>query len=152
MLAFVRGEIESRYVSSATDLAHRLQALDAGVDPDGRFRVGEFFCFDNTWRPALRSLVERARVVLMDLRGFTKANAGCVFELEQLKSLGAISRCVFVMDSTTDRALVETTLGLAPAASEQPAWITMKRESAAMPELWRELTQRGGVALAAAVV
>ena len=82
------------------------------LDPDGRFRIGEFFCFDNTWRPALRSLVERARVVLMDLRGFTKANAGCVFELEQLKALGAAGRCVFVMDSTTDRALVETSLGL----------------------------------------
>ena len=152
VLAFVRGEIESRYVSGATDLARRLQALDAGVDPDGRFRVGEFFCFDNTWRPALRSLVERARVVLMDLRGFTKANAGCVFELEQLKALGAVGRCVFVMDSTTDRALVETSLALTSGASEQPAWIMMKREAAAMPELWRELTQRGGVALAAAVV
>jgi hypothetical protein len=104
-------------------LASRLQALDAGVDPDGRFRVGEFFCFDDTWRPALRSLVERARVVLMDLCGFTKANAGCVFELEQLKALGAVGRCVFVM----------------------------KREAAAMPELWRELTRRGGVPLAATV-
>jgi hypothetical protein len=151
-LAFVRGEIESRYVSGATDLASRLQALDAGVDPDGRFRVGEFFCFDNTWRPALRSLVERARVVLMDLRGFTKANAGCVFELEQLSALGAAGRCVFVVDSTTDRALVETSLALTSGASEQPAWITMKGEAAAMPELWRELAQRGGVAPAAAVV
>ena len=149
-LAFVRGEIESRYVSGATDLANRLQELDAGADPDGRFRVGEFFCFDNTWRPALRSLVERARVVLMDLRGFTKANAGCVFELEQLKALGAVGRCVFVMDSTTDRALVETSLALTSGAPEQPTWVTMKREAAAMPELWRELTQRGGVPIAAA--
>ena len=63
----MRGDIESHYVSGATDLDRRLQALDAGVDPDGRFRVGEFFCFDNTWRPTLRSLVERAHVVLMDL-------------------------------------------------------------------------------------
>ncbi|MEO8185786.1 MAG: hypothetical protein ABI580_00280 [Burkholderiaceae bacterium] len=149
-LAFVRGEIESRYVSGAANLASRLQALDAGVDPDGRFRVGEFFCFDNTWRPALRSLVERARVVLMDLRGFTKANAGCIFELEQLSALGAAGRCVFVVDSTTDRTLVETSLGLASEASGQPAWITMKREAAAMPALWRELAQRAGVASAAA--
>jgi hypothetical protein len=148
VLAFVRGEIESRYVSGATDVARRLQALDAGVDPDGRFRVGEFFCFDNTWRPALRSLVERARVVLMDLRGFTKANAGCVFELEQLSALGAAGRCVFVIDSTTDRALVERSLGL---VSEQPAWIMMTREAAAMPRLLRELAQRAGVAPAATV-
>ena len=85
-LAYVRGDIESNYVAASVDLDRRLRELDAGADPDGRFRVGEFFCFDNTWRPTLRSLVERARVVLMDLRGFTKANAGCVFELEQLKA------------------------------------------------------------------
>ena len=147
-LAFVRGEIESRYVSGAADLAQRLQALDAGVDPDGRFRVGEFFCFDNTWRPALRSLVERARVVLMDLRGFTKANAGCVFELEQLSAFGAAGRCVFVVDSTTDRALAERSLGLEANAAAQPAWVMMKREAAAMPGLWHELVQRAGVASA----
>jgi hypothetical protein len=88
-------------------------------------------------------------VVLMDLRGFTKANAGCVFELEQLSALGAAGRCVFVVDSTTDRALVEASLG---RVSEQPAWVMMKREAAAMPGLWRELAQRGGVAPAAAVV
>ena len=151
-LAFVRGEIESRYVSGPADLSVRLQALDAAADPDGRFRVGEFFCFDNTWRPALRSLVARARVVLMDLRGFTKANAGCVFELEQLSALGATGRCVFVIDSTTDRALTEQSLGLAPEATEQPAWIMMKREASAMPQLWRELVQRAGIASAAATV
>ena len=147
-LAFVRGDIESRYVSGATDLARRLQALDAGADPDGRFRVGEFFCFDNTWRPALRSLVARARVVLMDLRGFTKANAGCVFELEQLSALGAAGRCVFVIDSTTDRALAETSLALAAGAPEQPAWIMMKREATEMPRLWREVAQRAGAGAA----
>jgi len=52
--AFVRGEIESHYVCGPADLSVRLHALDAKADPDGRFRVGEFFCFDNTWRPALR--------------------------------------------------------------------------------------------------
>ena len=129
--------IESRYVSGATDLVSRLQALAAGVDPDGRFRVGEFFCFDNTWRPALRSLVERSRVVLMDLRGFTKANAGCVFELEQLRAFGAVGRCVFVMDSTTDRALVETSLALTSGIGAA-TWIMMSAR-AAMPALWREL-------------
>ena len=86
----------------------------------------------------------------MDLRGFTKANAGCVFELEQLSALGAAGRCVFVIDSTTDRALVEASLGAVSKASEQPAWIMMKREAAAMPRLWRELAQRAGLAPAAA--
>ena len=146
-LAFVRGDIESNYVAGSADLDRRLQELDAGADPDGRFRAGEFFCFDNTWRPTLRSLVARANVVLMDLRGFTKANAGCVFELEQLSTLGALRRCVLVVDSTTDRALAEASLGLTSENREpsgQPAWIMMKQEAAAMPPLWRALIQRAG--------
>jgi len=101
VLAFVRGDIESRYVSGAADLASRLQALDAGVDPDGRFRVGEFFCFDNTWRPALRSLVERARVVLMDLRGFGKENRGCETELAMLLGEVPLARVLLIVDRTT---------------------------------------------------
>lgn len=53
----MRGEIEPRYVSAATDLASRLQAPDAGVDPDGRFfSRRRVFCFDNTWRLALGTL------------------------------------------------------------------------------------------------
>lgn len=56
-----------------------------------------------------------------------------------------------VMDSTTDRVLVESSLDLTSGASEQPAWIMMKREAAAMPVLWRELAQRAGVAPAAAI-
>ncbi|MGH6623239.1 MAG: hypothetical protein ACREBN_04670 [Burkholderiaceae bacterium] len=103
-LAYLQGSIESRYVAGPVDLAQRLRAMDVNADPDGRFRIEEFFCFDNTWKPTLSALVGRASVVLMDLRGFTQANAGCVYELKQLASLGAIGRCVLVVDSTTDRA------------------------------------------------
>jgi hypothetical protein len=50
--------------------------------------VSEFFCYENTWRATLRALVARS-VVLMDSR-FTKANTGCVFELEQLAAAGRL--------------------------------------------------------------
>ena len=130
----MRGEIESRYVSGATDLSLRLQALDAGVDPDGRFRIGEFFCFDNTWRPALRALVARERVLLMDLRGFTKANAGRVFELEQLSPVRPAAACSSWIRPPT----AHWWRPASPFAPEQPAWVMMKREAAAMPDLWRE--------------
>ena len=86
----------------------------------------------------------------MDLRGFTKANAGCVFELEQLSALDAVGRCMFVIDSTTDRALVEASRAHASGPPQQPAWIMMQREASAMPQLWRELAQRARLTPAAA--
>ena len=39
------------------DLQTRCTNWNNAADPDGRFRVSEFFCFDNTWRPTLRALV-----------------------------------------------------------------------------------------------
>jgi len=141
-LAYLQGSIESRYVAGPVDLAQRLRAMDVNADPDGRYRIEEFFCFDNTWKPTLSALVGRASVVLMDLRGFTQANAGCVYELNQLATLGAIGRCVLVVDATTDRALVERSLGLVAGATVQPVWIEMQRQATALPWLWRELAQR----------
>lgn len=48
--------------------------------------------------------------VLMDLRGFSKANSGCSFELEQLAQHGLLTRTLFVVDETTDVPLLESTL------------------------------------------
>lgn len=140
-LAYLQGSIESRYVAGPVDLEQRLRAMDVQADPDGRFRAEEFFCFDNTWKQTLTALVGRASVILMDLRGFTQANAGCVYELNQLAALGAIGRCVLVVDSTTDRALAERSLGLTSEAAVKPTWIEMQRQAAGLSRLWRELAR-----------
>ena len=110
-LAFARGDIASGYVGDAAKLEEGLRELASASDPDGRYRVSEFFCYENTWRATLRALVARSSVVLMDLRGFTKANTGCVFELQQLAAAGRLSNCVFVTDDTSDRALAASALG-----------------------------------------
>jgi hypothetical protein len=88
----------------------RLARLDLRTDPDGRFRINEVYCHENTWRPTLEALLDATDIVLMDLRSFAASNAGCVFELEQLVSRLASDDIVFVCDKTTDLPLLHSVL------------------------------------------
>lgn len=110
VIAFAGGRIKHLFVQNEGDLKHRLARLDEMSDPDGRFRVIDFFCHDNTWRPTLRALAKTSDFVLMDLRGFSQANSGCLFELEQLAQHGLLAHTLFVVDQTTDVPLLESIL------------------------------------------
>jgi hypothetical protein len=139
-LAFARGDVASGYVGDAAKLTERLHGLMGASDPDGRYRVAEFFCYDDTWRATLQALVARSSVVLMDLRGFTTANAGCLFELQQLAAAGRLGRCVFVVDDTTDRALASNALDA--KSVDALVWVPVrKEETPAMRALWDRLTE-----------
>ena len=59
----------------------------------------------------LSRLVHDSDVVMMDLRGFSRDNAGCIFELHELARLVPLERVVFVIDRRTDEALLAETLG-----------------------------------------
>ena len=58
--------------------------MDVEPDRDGRFRINEFCCRDDTWQATVVALIERADAVVMDLRGFTAERRGCEFELKEL--------------------------------------------------------------------
>jgi hypothetical protein len=109
-LDFVGGRLSRRFVRSGADLEARLQAMARGPDPDGRYRVNEFFCYADTWQPTMRSLAAGADAVLMDLRSFSASNQGCIFELEQLLDTVPLERVVLLLDDTTDGPLLERTL------------------------------------------
>ena len=49
-LGFVSGQLSRQFVQDEADLERRLAALDRQPDPDGRFRVNEFFCHADTWQ------------------------------------------------------------------------------------------------------
>jgi hypothetical protein len=51
------------------------------IDRDARYRVNDFFCFDNAWRAVVSHLARGSDAVLVDLRGFGRQNSGVVFEL-----------------------------------------------------------------------
>jgi hypothetical protein len=120
-LAFVSGQVSRQFVQSAADLERRLAELDRQPDPDGRFRVNEFFCHADTWQMTMRRLAQESDAVLMDLRSFARANQGCLYELEQLLDIVDLERVVFLVDHTTDRPFLEETL--------QHLWQRVDRES-----------------------
>jgi hypothetical protein len=81
---WLRRRLRERFIADPGEVDSRVEALDNARDPDGRFRVSELFCADSTWKPAVLALMDRADVVLLDLREFTPARAGTHFELVQL--------------------------------------------------------------------
>jgi hypothetical protein len=109
-LDFLSGRLSRRFVQGEGDLDRRLRALDRKPDPDGRFRVNQFFCRADTWRMTMRRLAQESDTVLMDLRSFSQANHGCEYELQQLLDLVDLERVTLLVDETTDGVFLEQTL------------------------------------------
>lgn len=109
-LDFVSGKLASHFVRDAPSLERRLAESDRSADPDGSFRINNFFCHADWWQRALPRLVQAKDVVLMDLRSFSSGNAGCIHELEFLVGHVPLDRCLLVVDPTTDQPFLERTL------------------------------------------
>ncbi len=142
-LDFVGGRLSRQFVRDEADLARRLAARALGPDPDGRYRVNEFFCHDDTWRPTMLRLAHAADVVLMDLRGFTPQNQGCRYELQQLLDFVALERVVVLIDAGAPRDFIEGTL--------EALWQASRADSpnrAASPARVRLLEDRGETTVA----
>ena len=107
---FLGARMNEQFITGELELQARLSSLDLAPDPDGRYRVNEFFCRDDTWQAALVALLDVSDAVLMDLRGFSPNKQGCLFELRQLVERVPLERVVLVIDSTTDMALLRSTL------------------------------------------
>lgn len=86
------------------DLAKNAVA-DVKPDRDGRYRVNDFFCFDDTWRDTMTSLVDRSHVVLLDARDFQPRNEGVKAELQRLLARKALRSLVVIVDSKHEPAL-----------------------------------------------
>ena len=123
MLALVGRRLQDLYVCGLEAVPQRIAKLDRRVDPDGRFRINDVYCHDDTWRASLEALLDASDHVLMDLRSFTRQNAGCVFELEQIARRAGGGNVVLVCDRTTDLDLVDEVVRAAgaPAPSDDVA-------------------------------
>ncbi|MGZ8259308.1 MAG: hypothetical protein ACXWUL_02015 [Caldimonas sp.] len=106
VLRFVSGNLDAGFITSQEDLTRRLATMDVDADRDGRFRINEFCCRDDTWRATVVALIERADAVVMDLRSFTAERRGAEFELRQLAVRTSAERVVLIVDPSTDRALL----------------------------------------------
>jgi hypothetical protein len=101
-LAFVGGRLANRYVVGPESLRARLATLDVAPDPDGRFRINEFYCHGDTWQPTVQALLDTSDRVLMDVRSLSERNQGCRYELEQLVWRLPSDALVLVVDQGTD--------------------------------------------------
>ncbi len=109
-LDFIAGRFAARYISSSDELERRIAQLELRPDPDGRYRVNEFFCRDDTWQQTVTTLIRYSDLVVMDLRGFTAERRGCIFELSALIDTLPLEHVVLLTDRTTDMALLRQTL------------------------------------------
>ena len=107
---YMNGRLSRQFVKNEEHLSQRIESMDQLPDPDGRFRVNEFFCHDDTWRMTLQRLVSQSEVILMDLRGFSSRNQGVLFELAHLIDVVPVSDIVLVSDRTTDQEFLEAKL------------------------------------------
>jgi hypothetical protein len=120
-LDFVSGRLDRRFIDTGGSLDLRIDQMDLAPDGDGLFRVTEFFCHDDTWKLTLARLVDESDAVLMDLRGFSQLNSGCVFEIHELVNVVPLQRVVFAIDESTDQTFMRATM--------QQAWRQIKDRS-----------------------
>ena len=105
-LDFLAGRLQRRFITGPAALEQRLAETQLGRDPDCRFRVSSFFCHADTWQTVLRRLARESDLVLMDLRGFTSTNKGCIFELHELLDAVRLQHLLLVVDHTTDESFL----------------------------------------------
>ena len=120
-LEFLRGKLARQFIDNAQTLDLRISKMDVAPDYDGQFRVNDFFCYDDTWRMVLSRLVIESDVVLMDVRGFSSKNAGCIFEITELINVMPLGKVLFIIDGTTDEPFLRQTI--------QQSWDHMKSTS-----------------------
>jgi len=121
IFTFLDGRLAERFIQSPADVAPRMAAFDMVPDVDGRYRVNECYCHDTTWQEALRALVQRSDVVLMDLRGFQAHNAGCRYEIGTLAQASRALRVIVLTDYKTDRVAAAEDIGHSPP--ERFVWL-----------------------------
>ena len=107
---FLTFRLRSVYVQDAADLERRLEKLDCAPDPDGRYRVNDYFCFDDTWKATFTELLNRSDAILLDLSGFGSKNAGVAFELGRLLGSRPLGSFVVITDGKTDIDCLGATL------------------------------------------
>ena len=116
-LDFIRFRLSRRFVRDQSTVGRRLAELDVRPDRDGRYRINELMCHDDTWRPAVEAMISGVDVILLDLRGFGAQNAGVVEELERLVALVPLHKVVALMDDSTDASALRGALLRASAAA-----------------------------------
>lgn len=121
LLKFISGKLKNEFIGDKAELQRKMHAGMERPDPDGLFRVDEFFCHANMWLRAATVAAARSDAVVMDARSFTAERAGVRLELAMLLALVPASRILLIVDNTTRAAELEQ--------AEQEAWAHLTPDS-----------------------
>lgn len=99
-----------QFIKTQEELEIALSRKDITPDPDGRYRINEFFCYKNTWRQAVQRILHESEAVLMDLRTFSEQKQGCLYEIGLLFQLVPLRQIIFVVDRSTDMNFLKSTM------------------------------------------
>jgi len=108
--AYLRGDLCDRFIDRSSIIEERVAHLDDQRDPDGRFRISELFCANHIWQQTVLALMNRASVVMIDLREYSEKRAGTHFELCELLRREPLEKALFLTDANADRANIEAVL------------------------------------------
>lgn len=133
-LRYLSGNLSQAFVNTREHLDSRLANFDRRPDPDGRYRINEFCCRENTWQATIVELMRQADAVVMDARGMTSDNRGCEFELRQLAERMRAAQIVLLIDGETDESLIESSMP-GGAALKRPTVVDLSRQTAAATNL-----------------
>jgi hypothetical protein len=106
--AFVNRSLAGRFITQPSQVPARLAELDNQRDPDGRFRVNDLYCANTTWKTTVLAMIERAGVIVLDLREYTRQRAGTRFELRELLARAPLSKVVVLADERDDVAALQS--------------------------------------------
>jgi uncharacterized membrane protein len=97
-----------------TSLGAEHLPVRAGMTDTWRtFPARSILCHDSVWQGALDLMLADSDAILMDLRGFSRDNEGCVREIDALFDRVSVQRLIFVSDETVNRRLLRSTFGRA---------------------------------------
>jgi len=105
--AFLLRRTQEHFLKTDADVDRRLGHLPSRLQADARYPVNPVYCYATAWQRSVTRLAPEADAVLMDLRGFTGRNQGCIFELTWLVQQVLLSRIVLLTDQTTDHEVME---------------------------------------------
>jgi len=136
--AFLMRRLDGEFLKTSDEVDRRLESLRCEIEGDLRFPVNSINCYANAWQSAVTKLALSTDAVLLDLRGFTRNNEGCVFELTYVVQHVALRHCVMLVDQTTDieclrdvaqSAWATIPLGCPNAQERTPEIFTLKLET-----------------------
>ncbi len=135
---FLNGKLPDRFISNSAHLQQEVAQLDFDFDPDGRYRVNEFLCFDTTWKMALDAFISKTNLVLMDLRDYHAGRKGCSYELGIIANSPHLQKIIILTNSKTD---TNTAKKLLIDKANETIWVEDNQAKAQNKSLEKKILQ-----------